>query len=183
MTTTTQPRFIIKPTPEALARLNAYHNEIVDRRRGDLHDLTSYAARWAEQAWRLAVVLHAAVHGAQAHNHPLADETAANAIRLAQWFADQQLDTLARGRRRVAQKKEDEVTELLATRHKRQQLDFVTARDVHRARIVPTADAALALLLRMEKDGILRGQDVRPPQGGKVTRAFRTVAGNNPVPE
>ncbi len=73
--------------------------------------------------------------------------------------------------------------ELLRTRHERQKLDCITARDVHRARIVPTADAALALLSRMEQDGILTGQDVRPPHGGKVTRIFRAVAGRNPVLE
>jgi hypothetical protein len=183
MTTTTQSPRIFQPTPEALARLNDYHNRIVDRRRGDLHDLTSYAARWAEQAWRLAVVLHAGLHGARAHEHQLADETAANAVRLAQWFADQQVDILAKGRRHASQKKEEEVLELLATRGDRQKIDYVTARDVHRARIVNSAQAAAALLVRMEKDGILTGEDVRPEHGGKTTRIFRAVAGKNPVPE
>ena len=31
----------------------------------------AFAARYAEQAWRLAVVLHAALHGAEAGGQPL----------------------------------------------------------------------------------------------------------------
>ncbi len=174
---------LINPTTEAHARLVAYHNEIVDRRRGDLHDLTSYAARWAEQAWRLAVVPHAALHGAQAHLHPLSDETAANAIRLAQWFAGQQLDTLARGRRQAAQKKEDEVLELLREQQQRRGVDYLTARDIHRARIVTTAESAIGLLERMEADGLLASHEHRPANGGRTVLQFRAVGGRNPVPE
>jgi hypothetical protein len=54
--------FTIEPTPEALEAMNAHYNAIVKRRRSDLRDVTIYAARWNEQAWRIAVVLHAAQH-------------------------------------------------------------------------------------------------------------------------
>ncbi len=174
---------IIQPTREARQRLVDYHNAIVERRKDDLRDVTGFAARWCENAWRLAVVLHAGRHGAEAHRHPLAFETAENAVRLVEWFASQQLNLLAKGRRTAAEKVEAQVLELLETNRERKGQDFITARDVHRARIVPTADAALALLLRMEQDGIFTGEDVRPPHGGRVTRIFRTVAGKNPVPE
>ena len=56
-------RFTIEPTSEALEALNDHHDAVVQRRRGELRDVTSYAARWAEQAWRIAVCLHAGTHG------------------------------------------------------------------------------------------------------------------------
>ena len=49
-------------------------------------------------------------------------------------------------------------------------------------RIASAADAARALLHRMEQEGLLIGEDVRPAHGGKVTRIFRATGGTNPVP-
>lgn len=173
----------IEPTPEACDRLVAYFNEVVARRKaGDLSDVSQYASRWCEQAARLAVVLHAGLYGSEAHRHPLALETAASAVRLAEWFADQQLNLLAKGRRTAAEKVETAVLELIESNRERKGLDYVTAREVHRARIVSTADAARALLERMEKESLLVGEDARPAHGGKTTRIFRAVGGNNPVP-
>ena len=91
-------RFTIEPTSEALEALNDHHDAIVKRRRGELRDVTSYAARWNEQAWRIAVCLHAGTHGSQAHEHPVALETAQRAIALADWFAEEQLRILNAGR-------------------------------------------------------------------------------------
>ena len=86
----------ITATPEARQRLEAYFNQIVDRRKaGELNDVSQYASRWAEQAARLALTLHAGHYGAVAHQHPLALETANNAVSLAEWFVEQQLDLLA----------------------------------------------------------------------------------------
>ena len=148
----------------------------------DLADVGAFAARYAEQAWRVAVVLHAALLGSEAGSHSLTLETAQNAISLVEWFSAAQLDILAKGRHAAAEKVSEEVIELLATRQERQRLDYVTARDVHRARIVSTADAGRALLARMEREGLLTGEDVRPAHGGKTTRVFRAVGGTNPVP-
>ncbi len=103
----------ITPTPEASAVLVEYHNSIVDRRKQDLTDIGPFAARWAEQAWRLLVVLHVATHGTQAGGVPVARETAQAAVDLARWFADCQIGILARGRRTAARKVEGEVLELL----------------------------------------------------------------------
>ena len=88
-------------TPEAAALLAEYERENIRRRRseGDLPDLASYVARWAENAWRLAVVLHAARHGAAAHEAALDRETAGAAVEVMRWFAAMQLQVLAAGRR------------------------------------------------------------------------------------
>ena len=84
-------RFTIKPTSEALEALNDHHDAIVKRRRGELRDVTSYAARWNEQAWRIAVCLHAGTHGAKRTSTRSILETAQRAIALADWFAEEQL--------------------------------------------------------------------------------------------
>lgn len=173
---------IVQPTSEARQRLVDYHNAIVERRKCELRDVTGFAARWAEQAWKFAVVLHAGHHGADAHNHRLELTTAENAVRLAEWFANEQLQILAKGRHEAAKKIEEQVLELIQERTERQKIDYVTARDVYRGRIISTPEAAQALLARMEHDGLLIGEDVRPERGGRVTRIFRAVGGQNPVP-
>ena len=156
----------ITPTAAAVAVLNDYHNRIIERRATDLADVGAFAARYAENAWRLAVVLHAAQWAGQAGNEPLTAETAANAVRIMEWFAASQLDILAKGRLQAASKVQDEVLELLKSNLQRKRQEFITARDVHRARITPTADAARALLARMEADRLLDGQDTIPAHGG-----------------
>ena len=166
--------FRIAATPEAEQTLDHYQHAIYDRR-GELADVKLFASRWCENAWRIALVLHAALYGGYAHNHPLGGETAANAVRIMQWFEAAQLDILAKGRHQAAEKVETEVFDLLETNNQRKAQDFITAREVHRARIMPTADAAKALLTRMEAGGLLTGEDIIPARGGKATRVYRAV--------
>ncbi len=170
----------ITPMPEAVAVLNDYHNSIVDRRATELADIGAFAARYAENAWRLSDVLHAAQWAADAGNQPLAAETAANAIRVIEWFGASQREILAKGRLAAATKVQDEVLKLLESNRQRKGQDFITVREVHRARVKATADEARALLARMEVDGLLVGEDITPPHGGKTTRIHRAV--KNPVP-
>ena len=170
----------ITPTPEAVAVLNDFYNHIVDRRATDLADVGAFAARYGENAWRLSVVLHAVQWGAAASRERLTDETAANAVRLMKWFAASQLKILAKGRHIAASKVEDELLEMLETTLQRKAQDFTTAREVYRARIAPTPDAAKALLAQMETDGLLMGEDMRPEHGGRTTRVYRAV--KNPIP-
>ena len=171
----------VEPTPEAKRVLDDFFNAVVDRREGELSDVGQFASRYGEQAWRVALTLHASHYGQNAHNHALAAETALSAIAVVQWFVDAQLTVMARSRRQAAEKLEEQVLELLETNRERKGQDFTTAREVQRARIVASADAARALLDRMERDGLLVGEDITPPHGGKVTRIFR--AAKNPVPE
>ncbi len=159
--------FTIEPAPEALRMMHEHHNKIVERRLADLRDVTTYAARWNEQAWRIAVCLHAGLHGEHAGERTLVEDTAASAIALAEWFAGEQLRILEGGRHAARRTKRDEVLKLLADTPK-----GITARDVHRARITSTADEAHALLGSMEADGELTGKDSKPETGGHITRTF-----------
>lgn len=157
----------IEPSSEARQMMNDHFNRIVARRLGELRDVTTYAARWNEQAWRIAVCLHAGLHSEHAGERMLAAETATSAIALADWFAEEQLRILARGRHAARRAKFDGVLELLADKP-----TGITPRDVHRARIVDTAEDARALLAQMEADGELTGRDSKPETGGHVTRTF-----------
>jgi hypothetical protein len=91
----------IAASPGAVAEMNDYERENIRRRRGtgDLRDIPSFVARWTENAWKLAVVLHAAAHGAKAHSAPLSKATAQQAVKVMRWFSDRQQETLAGGRR------------------------------------------------------------------------------------
>jgi hypothetical protein len=132
-----------------------------------LHDVNIYAARWNEQAWRIAVVLHAGKYGAHAHENMLDLDTAQRAIEVADWFAAQQLDILWASRHKARREKCDQVLSLLADKP-----EGIRASDVYRARIVRNADAAHALLAAMETDGKLIGRDEQPQAGGHITRIF-----------
>jgi hypothetical protein len=121
-------RFTIEPTSEALQALNDHHDGIVKRRCGELRDVTSYAARWNEQAWRIAVVLHAGTHGNPAHEHPLSFETAKHAIELADWFAAEQLRILSAGRNQRKTERLQRLMELIV----RQYNGAATLRDLRK---------------------------------------------------
>ena len=92
---------------EAQDALTEYERENVRRRcrNGDLIDLAPFVARWTENAWKIAIVLHAARHGGNAHAFTLDAATAGNALEVMRWFASRQLETLSAGRREKLQKR------------------------------------------------------------------------------
>jgi hypothetical protein len=161
-----EPR-TIEPSPEALAAMNEHFNGIVERRRADLRDVSTYAARWNEQAWRIAVCLHAGTYGDRAHEMPLSLATAQAAIEIADWFSGQQLEILSKGRHEARRKIRDEVLLLLADKPA-----GIRKGDVSRKRIKRNADEAHTLLATMEAEGELTGRDEKPEGGGHVTRIY-----------
>ncbi len=159
--------FTIEPTPEAQQAMRDHYNRIVERRKTDLRDVGTFAARWTEQAWRIAVCLHAGLHGEQAGERGLDAGTARNAITIADWFSGEQLQILAGGRNAARQSLLESVLKLLAENPK-----GIRASDIYRARIVASADEAHALLERLETEGELVGKDSMPEKGGHITRIY-----------
>jgi len=157
----------IEPTPEAKQALDTYWNKFVERWRGELRDVGSYAARWCEQAWRIAVVIHAGKYAKSAGEPNLALETAQAAITLAEWFAARQLEVLAAGRHAAKRALQDKVLSVLADTP-----TGIKARDLQRARIVDSADDARNLLAQMETDGELTHKESKPEGGGHVTLIY-----------
>jgi hypothetical protein len=43
----------IEAAPEAWEAMKVHYKQIVERRLAELQDVTTYAARWNEQAWRM----------------------------------------------------------------------------------------------------------------------------------
>ena len=157
----------IEPSPEAWQAMKDHFNHIVERRLGDLRDVSTFAARWNEQAWRIAMCIHAGLHIERAGERGLDVDTARKAIALADWFADEQLRILAGGRHAARQSLLDQILGLLADTPM-----GITARDIQRARIVAFADEAHALLERLEAEGELTGADSKRDSGGHITRIY-----------
>ncbi len=172
--------FRVEASPEAKRLLDDFFNSVVDRRAIELADVGQFASRYGEQAWRVALVLHAALHGPDAHNHRLDAETAQSAIAVVQWFVDQQLNVLARGRHQAAEKLDEAVIDLF-DKWKSKGRDYIDARDVQQAHIVASAPAARALLEQMKDAGILTPEEIKPQGGGWSRRVYRRM--RNPIPE
>jgi hypothetical protein len=64
----------------------------------ELFDVARFAARWTENAWRVALVFHAVMHGTKAHTEPLSLKTTRAATKIIDWFAAGQLQIMKRGR-------------------------------------------------------------------------------------
>jgi hypothetical protein len=112
------------------------------------------------------VGLHAAQHGAEAHNHPLEADTVKAAIRLADWFAAQQLELLQQSRATAKIEREKRVFELLVAKSK------IKARDAQLAKVAPRAWQVKALLDDMVKSEKLDCRDHRPEGGGHKVRWY-----------
>lgn len=175
-----QPR-LLEMTPEAKSVMIAYENENIRRRRrgGDLHDLAAYVARWSENAAKLALVLHAARQGVEAHLHPVDEDIALRAVGLMRWFSERQLLLLAPGRRDRVQKRLTKLLAVLATVG-----GEMTLRDLRRSH---SFDEDELLRLCDAYPGSFSIIEKRPAGGGRPSYVASTRAqietptgGNNP---
>jgi hypothetical protein len=106
----------VSVSPEAHRIMLNYENENVRRRSGsgDLRDIAPFTSRWTENAWRVALVLHTAQHGGEAHTETLDITTAENAVEVTRWFSERQLEILSSGRWDKMQKRLSALNALLA---------------------------------------------------------------------
>lgn len=153
---TDEPR-IICPTADARQKIVDYHNQIVDRMETDLSGISSFACRWSENAWRVALVLHAASHGAAAHETVMAVESAMGAVEIVSWFSNEQVRLLEEIRQKHKEQKIKRILDFLAKKHR------LTARDLRWMKIARTNAEAESLLGEMVKDGILVAQNSTGP--------------------
>jgi replicative DNA helicase len=117
------------PYSEEPARLiRNFHNGLIARRQTDLRDINSFIARWHENVWCTAVVIHAAKHGPLSHTMQIHPETALNAIKIVEWFGAEQIRVLSNMRYIADLKQIDALVELIATRYN----SMATMRDLER---------------------------------------------------
>jgi hypothetical protein len=114
-----------------------YENENIRFRQGggEHRDITSYVARWTENAWRLALVIHAALHGATAHEVVLDSATANNALEIMRWFTGRQLEVLNSGRNEKLRKRLLALLAVLADAH-----GEISIRDLRRSHSIDRAE-------------------------------------------
>jgi uncharacterized protein DUF3987 len=94
-----------------------YKNEIITEVRGTLYDVASFAIRWVERAWEIAINYHAGTYGAESHRHPLSEETFEKAIQVSKCFAQHQLAHLREPRIQALYNMNDRLVEIFK-RHK-----------------------------------------------------------------
>jgi len=165
--------FVLRREAEVQRLLINYYNSVVGRRRSELADVNPFAARWAEQAWRLVIVLHAATYAGDAHNQVVQGRSAEDAISLMHFFSGQQLELLRRTRAHAKTEAAEAVFNMLAAKSE------ITARDLQRDRIAQNADDARALLEQMVLQGKLVCRDHTPLGGGHTTRLYRRCDGRD----
>ena len=159
--------YILQPSPLVLHLLVDYRNEIIERRGGELADVGPYAARWAEQAWRLVVVLHAAEHGPKAHQKRVPLRTAKAAIRLMECFSGQQLALLRQTRAHEKTEVEEAVLGLVAAKRE------ITVRDAQLGALRSCrADEARRILDQLVTARKLDCRVERPARGGHEMKFY-----------
>jgi len=86
--------FQVGVSPEVRVASRKFKNEIVDRMRADWSDVKTFAIRWCERAWEIALNFHVALHGTDCFKYPLILETFNNAVKVVRWFIEEELRVL-----------------------------------------------------------------------------------------
>ncbi len=157
--------------PEATLELGRYFNGVADRlNSGELRDITAFGARWAEWAWRLAVVLHAARWGNEAHEHSLSEQTARDAITVTEWFVRQQLQILGGYRKQAKDELVDQIRQ-----HFGNKIGGFTAREAQRAGLFLESTDAKSSLDRLAEEGHLQRRSKPPTRKGGRPQVTYTI--------
>jgi hypothetical protein len=149
----------ISPQEEVRAFSRRFHNEIVDQIRGALFDIDSFAMRWVERAWEIALNLHAGLHGVECYREPLSKETFANAVLISSYFAERQLEVLNAMRVKAVNASRDQLYEILECNGK----NPVTVRDLKRRHGMERQEVLNSVKSHPELFGIA---ELRRPTGG-----------------
>jgi hypothetical protein len=158
---------VLKQSDKLRNALIEYSNSIVNRMEHDLVNVREFAHRWAEQAWRLTVVLHAAKHGTNAEAEVVQSSTGKEAISLMEFFGNQQLELLRMDLDCARIDQECKVMQKLMGERE------MTARDFVHSRVCADRVEAKSLLDKMHADGRLAIREHRPERGGVPTRYYR----------
>lgn len=162
--------YSISAEEEARSVMINYQRDIHSRVECEPPHLRSFALRWAEVAWRIALIFHCSENGDQAHLKPVTEQTALNAVQVMRWFARHQQQLLERGQE---QTDNDKMAVALAFVNKSS--GGATAWEVYRSRqtLFENATDARSALDQLESEGAIVGEQSR-----KSRRFFRKAARN-----
>jgi len=150
-----------------------FHNEIVDQIRDSLCDISSFATRWVERAWETALNLHAGHYGDECYREPISSKTFSDAIRIARFFADRQLEVLQRPRIKALDEQRDRLKEIFAQTGEK----LITVRDLHRRHGFDREQVFSSVKNHPDLFGIV---EQRPPHGGR--KSILVFLKSNPPP-
>lgn len=88
--------WVVGVSEEAREVMRHHDGKCAERWNADAGPMRSCIARWMEQTWKIALVLHAATHGKNSHEVELDKDTARRAVALQEWFARQQMRILGK---------------------------------------------------------------------------------------
>ncbi len=160
----------IQIEPDCKQIIDDYCNSVTAQHETEYADVWSFAARWGEQAWRLSVVLHAGLYGKSAHEVPISLETVNSAVKIAQFFAKEQLAVLQANRGSSKKELFSRVKELAREKGE------ISATDLTRKRISKSAKHAHGILEEMERLGLLISESQTPANGGHTTTVYRLTS-------
>jgi hypothetical protein len=116
----------IQVDPGVRTKSRLFYNKIVRLVKGRLSDVSGFAARWNEQAWKIAELLHVGIHHTECENHSLTVATFENATRIVCYFIVTQLEVLQMMRIDMVEKTHTKLGELFV----RYQLAPIRMRDL-----------------------------------------------------
>jgi len=150
-----------------------FYNETVDQIRDSLWDIASFATRWVERAWEIALNLHVGHYGDECYREALSSKTFSDAIRIVRFFADRQLEVLQRPRIKALDEQRDRLQEVYAKNGEKP----ITLRDLHRRHGLDQEQVFSTVKNYPDVFGMAQK---RPPHGGrKSTLVFLK---SNPPP-
>ena len=151
----------------------SYYNENIRRiGSGELADVESLAMRFAEMAWRFALLLHVARHGDEA-DRPLEMISAQGGVRLARYYANRKLGLMFASRDKRDQDRLDRVNVLM------ERWEFVTARKLSQYLHEWPVERWRDWLEKKTAKGIYQRKEVKPEGGGPVSIQYHKPATTN----
>jgi hypothetical protein len=162
--------YLISCPKEVSILFNKFHNSSFVRnwKSGKIKDITPFATRWAEQAYRMALCFHMAEYGFSGVSKPLEAKTALDAIDVIKWFMKHQMEILNGSREAKRKKRYQAVISLIAEKRG----DFIIKTDVYRKRITRNAKEAELLLNEMVDENLIKFTDKPSDNNGRITRIY-----------
>jgi hypothetical protein len=159
-------RKLVAVSPGAMRGIAEYRDSLAATNANVSGDIAAHVARLVENGCRLAIVLHALTHGAEAHTVSLSENTMRNAFLILNWFTNHKLEALHSKR---SDKRDD---------RKQAVLDFleknpggVTIRQMRRKRRISNGLAGERFVQSLVDQGVLRKTEDAPERGG-VTKVL-----------
>lgn len=155
----------IEATAEARQRIDEYRESIKPLLRDPkgLQDIRSFAQRWAEWAWRFALLFHVITYRKEASNFLISEKTAANAVQFAKYYAWRKSVILSAARADKKKAIRDKILERART------TPMLKPRDLILFRIAKNAEEARMYLDAICSEGLMVKREVETPGGGPVS--------------